>query len=67
MYPLCNEDGTFHSILDTSALVFLTELFAGQLGLDGLRYVRGGEARSSVAGNDTVGELSPALAEILDR
>lgn len=61
-----NEDGTFHSILDTSALVFLTEMFASQLGLDGLAYIKGGEARHTVAGRKEVGDLSPALAQILD-
>lgn len=40
------EDGTFQSILDATALVFLTDLFAQQLGLGNVRYIRGGEAKS---------------------
>jgi len=39
-----NEDGTFNSILDATTLVFLTDLFAQQLGTEDLRYIRGGSA-----------------------
>lgn len=38
------EDGAFQSILDATALVFLTDLFAQQANLADVRYVRGGEA-----------------------
>jgi quercetin dioxygenase-like cupin family protein len=62
-----NQDGTFNSILDTTALVFLTDLFAGQLGLDGMRYIRGGEAGYVDAGSDGAAELPPAIAQALDR
>ncbi len=59
-----NEDGTFHSILDTAALVFVTELFAGQLGLD-LTYIRGGEARHTAAGTEPAAELPEDMANLL--
>lgn len=62
-----NDDGSFHSILDTTALVFLTDLFAGQLGIDDMRYIRGGDAGTTIAG--TAGgatELPPAIAAALD-
>jgi 2,4'-dihydroxyacetophenone dioxygenase len=39
-----NEDGTFHSILDATALVFLTDLFVQQAGISGVRYIRGADA-----------------------
>lgn len=39
-----NDDGSFNSILDATALVFLTDLFAQQLQLDTVRYIRGGAA-----------------------
>lgn len=62
-----NQDGTFHSILDTTALVFLTDLFAGQLGIDDMRYIRGGEAGPSNAGTDAAAELPAAVAKALER
>ena len=62
-----NQDGTFHSILDTTALVFLTDLFAGQLGIEGMRYIRGGEAGYVDAGQEGGTDLPPAIAAALDR
>ena len=60
------EDGTFHSILDTTALVFLTDLFATQLGIDDLRYIRGGEAGYATAGTTGDAELPEALGQMLE-
>lgn len=62
-----NQDGTFNSILDTAALVFLTDLFAGQLGIDDMRYIRGGDAAGTTAGSDPGTELPAALAKALDQ
>lgn len=65
-----NDDGTFHSILDAAALVFLTELFAQQLGLDGVAYITGGDAAVARAGTGTgTGEdlaLPASIAEALE-
>ena len=59
------DDGTFHSILDAAALVFLTDLFSAHVDTD-LRYIRGGDAAYVAAGGgDTT--LPPAIAEALDR
>ena len=59
------DDGTFHSILDAAALVFLTDLFAAQVDTD-MRYIRGGDtAYVAAGGGDTT--LPPAIAEALDR
>ncbi|OWY62018.1 hypothetical protein B7486_60665 [cyanobacterium TDX16] len=63
-----NEDGTLHSILDTTALVFLTDMFAAQAGIEGMAYVRGGEAGMTTAGAEGgAAELPPQIAEALDR
>ena len=60
-----HEDGTFHSILDTTALVFLTDLFAQQLGIEGMRYVRNGEAGYATAGGSGEATLPPQIADAL--
>jgi quercetin dioxygenase-like cupin family protein len=63
-----NEDGTLHSILDTTALVFLTDMFAAQAGIEGMAYIRGGEAGMTTAGAEgSAAELPPQIAEALDR
>lgn len=56
------EDGTFHSILDATALVFLTDLFAQQLGFDDVQYIRGGEAKSRRVDPTGVALTLPAFA-----
>jgi quercetin dioxygenase-like cupin family protein len=63
-----NEDGTLHSILDTTALVFLTDMFAAQAGIEGMAYIRGGEAGMTTAGAEGgASELPPQIAEAFDR
>jgi 2,4'-dihydroxyacetophenone dioxygenase len=62
-----NEDGTFHSILDATSLVFLTDLFAQQLGIDDMRYIRGGDTAIGAAGRGGETSLPAALAHALDR
>lgn len=61
-----NEDGTFHSILDATALVFLTDLFAQQLGIEDMRYIRGGEAGEITAGSAGDTTLPPQIADALE-
>lgn len=62
-----NEDGTFHSILDATSLVFLTELFAQQLGITELCYIRGGETSSNTAGSGDPTVVPTALENALAR
>jgi hypothetical protein len=62
-----NEDGTLHSILDTTALVFLTDMFSVQLGIEDMAYIRGGEAGMTKAGAEGAAtELPDQLAQALD-
>lgn len=62
-----NEDGTLHSILDTTALVFLTDMFSVQLGIEDMAYIRGGEAGMTRAGAEgAASELPEQLAQALD-
>lgn len=62
-----NEDGTFHSILDATSLVFLTDLFAQQLGIDDMRYIRGGDTAIEAAGRGEETSVPSTLAQALDR
>lgn len=57
-----NQDGTFHSILDTSALVFVTELLCQQHGIVGMRYLAGGEAGYTTAGSGPAVSMPEAMA-----
>lgn len=61
-----NQDGTFHSILDTAALVFVTELFCQQHNLEGVRYLNGGEAGYTTAGTGAAQSVPDAMAEAID-
>ena len=62
-----NEDGSFHSILDATSLTFLTELLAQLLGIEDLRYLRGGQAGRVDAGRSGAQlTLPPAFASMLE-
>lgn len=63
-----NDDGSFNSILDATALVFLTDLFAEQLQLDTVRYIRGGAAtQDRVALTGEAIAVPDFVAEALDQ
>jgi hypothetical protein len=61
-----NEDGTFNSILDATALLFLTDVLAAGVD-DKARYIRDGEASKQVTTAGDAPEVPAALAEALDR
>jgi quercetin dioxygenase-like cupin family protein len=64
-----NDDGTFHSILDATTLVFLTDLLAQQGGEE-VRYLRGGSAayeRAGGPGGTGAAEVPSAIATVLEQ
>ena len=61
-----NQDGTFHSILDATALVFVTDMFGGAAAAERSHYIRGGEATSTSAGAGGTGSMPAALKQVLE-
>jgi 2,4'-dihydroxyacetophenone dioxygenase len=56
-----NQDGSFHSVLDATALVYLTDLIVSA-GLEDVDYIRGGEARHTHSRDEGPTGLPFALA-----
>jgi len=62
-----NQDGSFHSILDATALAFLSDLFCQELAIEDLGYIRGGDAALVTAGAGAPADIPEGLARALNR
>jgi len=62
-----NQDGSFNSILDATALAFVSDLFCQQLAIEDLGYIRGGDTAFVTAGVGPQATMPEALAKTLNR